>query len=134
MYKDIFHLYRAFRSLAFSVFAISLLLIATPSMPAFAVDDAYLKALEVEAEKSAHVGDSTGDINGASKSKGGKKINQKEMMQFETELKSTRPATYRFYQKLDEQDQTAVFVIYKEDHKMTRASKTVFDLYFEKNK
>ena len=134
MHKDLFHLYRAFRSLAISVFTISLLLIATPSIPAFAVDDAYLKALEVEAEKSAQVGDSTGNVNGANKANSGIKINQKEMMQFETELKSTRPATYRFYQKLDEQDQTAVFVIYREDKKMTRASKTVFDLYFEKNK
>jgi len=135
MYKDnlyIYH-YRAHRSFAIA-FLISFILMAVFATPAIAVDDAYLKALEVEAEKSAQVGNSTKSINGSAQSKGGIQISQKEMMQFETELRSARPATYRFYKKLDQQDKTAVFAVYQEEHKMTRASKTVFDLYFEKNK
>lgn len=135
MYKDIFYIdhYRAHRSFAVT-FLIPFFLLAVFASPAVAVDDAYLKALEVEAEKSAQVDNNTKSINGSAQSKGGIQINQKEMMQFETELKSARPATYRFYKKLDQEEKSAVFAVYQKEHKMTRASKTVFDLYFEKNK
>jgi hypothetical protein len=103
---------------------------------AFAVDDAYLKALEVEAERSAQLNEKpvNKNVNNAAPSTPDLTLDKQELMQFELELKTSRPATYRFYQKLDHQDQTRVLTIYKEDHKMTRASKTVFDLYFEKNK
>jgi hypothetical protein len=133
MQENIIHHYRTTRSIAFHLFAIVLLLIAIVPSSAIAVDEAYLEALEAEAENSAHVG-SNKAVNGASASKAGGQINKKELMQFEVELKTTRPATYRFYEKLDDQEKTAVFAVYSEDHKMTRASKTVFDLYFEKNK
>ncbi|MCI0507817.1 MAG: hypothetical protein L0Z73_17140 [Gammaproteobacteria bacterium] len=100
------------------------------------MDDAYLKALEVEAERSSKLNNKVGDksVNNAAPSKPDLPLDKNELMQFELELKTSRPATYRFYQKLDQQDQNRVLTIYKEDHKMTRASKTVFDLYFEKNK
>jgi hypothetical protein len=113
-----------------SIFFLFILL----SAPAIAADDAYLDALEKEAESSAHFNENGSAVKGQQKAKAGSNLNKKEMMKFESELKSTRPATFRFYKKLDPQDKSAVFAAYKEDHKMTHASKTVFDLYFEKNK
>jgi len=113
-----------------SIFFLFLLL----STSAIAVDDSYLDALEKEAESSAHFNENGSAVDDQQKPKAVSKLNKKEMMQFETELKTTRPATFRFYKKLDPQDKSAVFAAYKEDHKMTHASKTVFDLYFEKNK
>jgi hypothetical protein len=61
-------------------------------------------------------------------------LNKKEFIQFEHVLQDSRPATYRFYQKLNDKEKTLVYSIYQKDHKLSRASKTVFDLYFEKNK
>ncbi|WP_455222365.1 hypothetical protein [Kaarinaea lacus] len=129
MFRDFFHCYRTHCSVLFIFFSFYLF-----SASAIAVDDTYLDALEAEAESSAHFNENGSAIDDQKKSEGGLKLNKKEMMRFETELKSARPATYRFYKKLDQQDKAAVFVIYKKDHKMTHASKTVFDLYFEKNK
>ena len=129
MFRDFLLCYRTHCSVLFIFFTLFLF-----SASAIAVDDAYLDALETEAESSAHFNENGNAVNGQTKSKAGLKLNKKELMQFETALKSARPATYRFYKKLDQQDRAAVFVIYKKDHKMTHASKTVFDLYFEKNK
>ena len=99
------------------------------SLSAFAADDDYLKALEVEAEKSAHLnekGDNT------KKNKPVSILNKNEFIKFEKVLRASRPATYRFYKKLNKQDKTVIYSIYKEDHKLTRASKTVLDIYFNK--
>ncbi|WP_455206435.1 hypothetical protein [Kaarinaea lacus] len=142
MYTEIIQCFRTNRSTAINVLLLSLLFVAlfstsaiAFSTSAIAVDDAYLKALEVEAEKSADLNDNVDTkVNGQTKSNPGLPLDKKELMQFELELKASRPATYRFYKKLDSQEKTLVFTIYKEDQKMTRASKTVFDLYFDKNK
>jgi len=98
---------------------------------AFAEDDAYLKALEVEAEKSADVRNSKKKTG---KSNSQVTADQKEFKQFESAMKSRRPAIYRFYKKLNKEDKSIIFSIYQEDQKFTRASKVVFDLYFDKNK
>lgn len=136
MYENIIHCCRTCCSILFRVFVFPFCLTALFGSSAFAVDDAYLKALEVEAERSAQLNEKpvNKNVNNAAPSTPDLTLDKQELMQFELELKTSRPATYRFYQKLDHQDQTRVLTIYKEDHKMTRASKTVFDLYFEKNK
>lgn len=110
-----------------------LLISSNLSWPIFAADDTYLKELEIEAEKSAHVpnGQSTDlEIPNTINSN----IPDKAIKKFELTLKSSRPATYRFYERLDTEEQHEVYAIYNEDQKLTRASKMVFDLYFDKNK
>ena len=109
--------------------ALIFLIAGSPFTSSIAADDAYLKALEVEAEKSAHVSDAD---DTAKQDEPVFVLDKNEMLKFESVLKSTRPATYRFYKKLNEQDKTTIFSIYKEDNKLTRASKTVLDIYFNK--
>lgn len=113
----------------------SLLLLMTVSLsPAnvAAVDDDYLRALEIEAEKSALVSKKPKSTN--SKSKPAASADKKEFKQFEQAMQSRRPAIYRFYKKLDTEEKSIIFSIYQEDHKFTRASKVVFDLYFDQKK
>lgn len=113
------------------VFIITGIFAFAPAM-ALAVDEDYLKALEVEAEKSAQLGDKKQQKSNKKNTKS--ILNKKEFIQFEHVLQDSRPATYRFYQKLNDKEKTLVYSIYQKDHKLSRASKTVFDLYFEKNK
>ena len=110
-----------------------LLISCNLSWPIFAADDTYLRELEIEAEKSAHV--SNGQSSDVKLSNtDNRKIPDKAFKKFELTLKSTRPATYRFYKKLDTEEQHIVYTTYNEDQKLTRASKMIFDLYFKKNK
>ena len=131
MYKDLI-LFCLIKTTAVSKFFIlSLLLFVSYTLSAsvHALDDTYLKELEIEAEKSAHVINRKKSNNNPAVP-----IGQKEFKTFESEMKSRRPAIYRFYKKLNEEDKTIIFSIYQEDKKFTRASKVVFDLYFDKNK
>ena len=96
---------------------------------ALAADDDYLKALEIEAEKSAEVNTNKSKSNNPAIS-----IDQKKFKKFESELKSRRPATYKYYRQLNAEEKSVIFSIYQEDHKFTRASKVVFDIYFDKSK
>ncbi|HEY5603862.1 MAG TPA: hypothetical protein VIM41_12200 [Gammaproteobacteria bacterium] len=143
MYKYIYDFYLANYLVAIKAFLktsiVALLLGALYSTAAIAVDDAYVKALEVEAKRSAQLNDNDGkksvsSVNGAAQSKQILPVENQELQQFELELKTSWPATYRFYKKLDPQDQSKVLTVYKEDNKMTKVNKTVFNLYFEKNK
>ena len=110
-----------------------LLVSSTLSLPIFAADNTYLKELEIEAEKSAHVSNGqSSDIKLSNSAN--REIPGKAIKKFEHTLKSTRPATYRFYKRLDTEEQHIVYTTYNEDQKLTRASKMIFDLYFEKNK
>ena len=109
--------------------ALLVIIFCALSTAALAADDAYLKALEIEAEKSAHVEDNNEKIK---QDEPVFVLDKNELLKFESVLKSSRPATYRFYKKLNEQDKTIIFSLYKEDNKLTRASKTVLDLYFNK--
>ena len=98
---------------------------------ALAADDDYLKALEVEAEKSAEVSNKK---NKSNKNNSEVSIDQKKFKQFESALQSRRPATYKYYRQLNAEEKFLIFSIYQEDHKFTRASKVVFDIYFDKSK
>ena len=98
---------------------------------AFAADDDYLKALEIEAEKSAEVSNNKTKSN---KNNFDLLVDQKKFKKFESELKSRRPATYKYYRQLNAEEKSVIFSIYQEDHKFTRASKVVFDIYFDKSK
>jgi len=98
---------------------------------ALAADDDYLKALEIEAEKSASVNTNQSKPN---KNSFDILIDQKKFKKFESELKSRRPATYKYYRQLNAEEKSVIFSIYQEDHKFTRASKVVFDIYFDKSK
>ena len=127
MYKDIIQFNWASKTPSKFLTLILLLVLGSIfSVSVFAADDAYLKELEVEAEKSEQV---------SNKPKSGKaSADLKEFKQFESALKTRRPAIFRFYKKLNKEDKTIIFSIYQEDQKFTRASKVVFDLYFDKNK
>ena len=132
MCKSIFLLWRVVKSIPTKYVLLSLVFIAWfSSASALAADDEYLKALEAEAKKSA-------PVNTKKTQKDNTKINsilkKKEFIEFEKELQFSRPATYRFYEKLDDKEKTVIYSVYKKDHKLTKASKTVFDIYFEKNK
>lgn len=133
MYKDLIQTCQT-KYTATGIFLILTLLLfmsCTLSASVRAADDNYLKELEVEAEKSAKViNKKSGSGNTNSKAS----LSQKEFKHFESTMKSRRPAIYRFYKKLNKEDKTIIFSIYQEDQKFTRASKVVFDLYFDKNK
>jgi hypothetical protein len=101
------------------------------STSALAADDDYLKALEIEAEKSASVNTNQSKPN---KNSFDILIDQKKFKKFESELRSRRPATYKYYRQLNAEEKSVIFSIYQEDQKFTRASKVVFDIYFDKSK
>jgi len=101
------------------------------STSALAADDDYLNALEVEAEKSAEVSNKK---NKSNKNNSEVLVDQKKFKQFESELKSRRPATYKYYRQLNAEEKSLIFSIYQKDRKFTRASKVVFDIYFDKSK
>lgn len=87
-----------------------------------AADDAYLKALEAEAESSAHVQEN------ATSGKPKVKSLQEE---FEERLMADRPNTFTFYQKLSPEDKAAVLITYKESGRLPTAARKVLDLYFK---
>jgi hypothetical protein len=102
------------------------LLCLTPPLYA---DDAYLKELEVEAKKL--------DADSKSKplkSNGENVLPVQKQRKFELLLQSSRPSTYNFYQKLNQDEKNLVLLTYEQDNKLSSASKKVFELYFEKNK
>ncbi|WP_455219400.1 hypothetical protein [Kaarinaea lacus] len=133
MFKDIIQFCQSKYTATGIFFILTLLLFMSFTLSASvrAADDNYLKELEVEAENSANV---SNKISNSSNTSSKASPNQKEFKNFESEMKSRRPAIYRFYKKLNKEDKTIIFSIYQEDHKFTRASKVVFDLYFDKNK
>lgn len=113
----------------FLILTLLLFMSFTLSASVRAADDNYLKELEVEAEKSAVVSNKKKSETNSAIS-----VDKTEFKQFESAMKSRRPAIYRFYKKLNKDDKSIIFSIYQEDQKFTRASKVVFDLYFDKNK
>jgi hypothetical protein len=91
-----------------------------------AADDAYLKALEAEAENSAHVKEKQAASAAASQAK--PKSLQEE---FEEQLKAERPNTFNFYEKLSPEDKATVLMVFKESRKLPTAARKVLDLYFQ---
>ena len=104
-----------------------------------AAEDAYLDALEAEAERSAKIpkkppARSSSQAKGKSSETKLNKANAEFQIRFEQVLENERPATYRFYTKLPDQAKTSVVEIYKQSNKISTASKKVFDLYFNQMK
>lgn len=88
-----------------------------------AADDTYLKALEAEAENSAHVKD---------KKPAAAQSQTKSLQdEFEGQLKAERPNTFNFYEKLSPEDKATVLMTYKESRKLPPAARKVLDLYFK---
>ena len=132
MHKDIVNSYTPKTILITLILILCLLSLCAGTTSAFAVDENYLEALEAEAADSAKLNSkNSGNKDGANKAPS--VLNKKEFQEFESELQNSRPTTYRFYKKLQPEDKTAVFYIYKKDHTFTRASKIVLDLYFAQN-
>jgi len=101
------------------------------ALPAIAVDDDYLKALESEADDTGTVNQNPTRNSQSGTTKSGKN-NAKE--DFEKLLEFELPSTYKFYTKLNPTDQNKVVRHYNQEKKMSSASKLIFDLYFESNK
>ena len=104
--------------------------------PAAAVDDDYLKALESEADDTGSMAkkplnSSPTTANPAGANSG---VNNNEKESFEKLLEFELPSTYKFYTKLNAQDQAKVITHYNQEKKMSAASKIIFDLYFQRNK
>jgi len=93
-----------------------------------AADNAYLKALEAEAENSAHVQEKKAAAAAAAAAQAKPKSLQEE---FEEQLKVERPNTFNFYEKLSPEDKATVLMTYKESHKLPPAARKVLDLYFK---
>lgn len=137
--------YRFFNTLLLQVVAGLMCSVAIASMPqrAPAADDAYLKALEVEANNSAKLtkkAKKSENKTGSAQTKrqpkpstavnGEKDVEKLLRNEFEQTLANERPATYTFYSKLPESDKSSVLETYKESKKISTTSKKIFDLYF----
>jgi hypothetical protein len=99
--------------------------------PAIAAEDDYLKALESEADDTGTL--ITKPSNNPQTGTAGAE-NNKVKENFEKHLEFELPSTYKFYTKLNPNDQNKVVRHYIEENKMSAASKLIFDLYFESNK
>ena len=83
--------------------------------------DAYLKALEAEAEASA-----TMTEEATAESATGPQV------EFEQLLAAERPNVFKFYERLTPERKAQVLDFYlKNDKKLSVAGKKIFDLYFE---
>ena len=115
------------------IFCALIVWVLSIGLPATAADDDYLKALESEADDTGSLTtDSTGDPQSGATSNNG--ANNKDKENFEQHLEFELPSTYKFYKKLNPNDQNKVVKHYSKDKKMSAASKLIFDLYFESNK
>ena len=115
---------------AVPILAITLWVLFT-GLPAIAADDDYLKALESEADDTGSL--NTKPTNNPTPAKsGGVKNNDRE--NFEKLLEFELPSTYKFYTKLNAENQAKVIKRYNREKKMSAASKMIFDLYFQHNK
>ncbi len=112
------------------------LLLFSVSIPAFCVDDLYLKELEAEAESSSHVADKK---NSSSTKKTISAEQKKALLmaennerEFKAILKNELPATYNAYKKLGDSDKTQVVNLYLDSGKdVTAATRLLFNLYFK---
>jgi hypothetical protein len=116
-------------TLALWAFTVWVSLAAVPTM---AVDDDYLKALESEADDTGTLTTKQNTNPGKSANPGGVKNSTKK--NFEQLLEFELPSTYKFYTKLNAEDQAKVIKRYNKEKKLSAASKIIFDLYFARNK
>ena len=116
--------------LLWTVLAVAPATVVFAVAPAIAVDDDYLKALESEADDTGSL--TTNPVNNPNP--GNSNSNSKAKENFEKLLEFELPSTYKFYTKLNANDQNKVVNHYSKEKKMSAASKLIFDLYFESNK
>jgi hypothetical protein len=113
------------------IFCVLLVWALFVTIPAFAADDDYLKALESEADDTGSLTQNPPNNPQNAASQGVKKSAKEN---FEKLLEFELPSTYKFYTKLTQADQYKVVKHYNKEKKMSAASKLIFDLYFESNK
>ena len=113
--------------LLWTVLAVAPATVVFAVAPAIAVDDDYLKALESEADDTGSLTIKPGNNPNAASSNSKAKENFEKLLEFEL------PSTYKFYTKLNPNDQNKVVRHYSKEKKMSAASKLIFDLYFESN-
>jgi hypothetical protein len=101
------------------------------ALPAIAADDDYLKALESEADDTGSLTTQQNNNPNPGKSNG---VTNSAKEKFEKLLEFELPSTYKFYSKLNAEDQSKVIKRYNKEKKMSAASKLIFDLYFDRNK
>lgn len=102
------------------------------SAPATSINNAYLDALDEEAELSSNLNP---DINESAKPSPVNDIQQQQMQEYQLLLKNKYPATYNAYLKLDMENKKAVVSGYFEHEKnAAKASHILFNLYFESKK
>lgn len=111
------------------------LVIAGLTHPAMAADDAYLKALEVEAHDLA-VHNSSANQAGAPAAEASKDKPVPEVKvdtrkdEFETALKAELPNTFTIYTRLaPEQKSMVVETYFAHDRKIAASSRQIFDFY-----
>lgn len=107
-----------------------LVVLSISSTNTIAVDEEYLKALEVEAENSAKIGN---EVKPNNKPIIDSTISREKLLKFEAILEFNKPTTFRFYKKLKSKDKQAVFSVYKKDQSLKKIRKVVLDYYFEQN-
>lgn len=100
-------------------------------LPAIAVDDDYLKALETEANNTASMANKPSPKPRVLKASG---LSNSARKNFENLLQFELPSTYTFYSKLTSEQQVSVIKHYIQEQKISSASKLIFDLYFDHNK
>lgn len=93
--------------------------------PVIAADDDYLSALEQEANNLSQTQKTAKPADKETKS---------QQARFEHLLKFERPSTYHFYTQLSVGEKKKVITTFKENKKLSVASKQIFDLYFEHKK
>lgn len=109
-----------------------LVVLSISSTNTIAVDEEYLKALEVEAENSAKIGNGD-EVKPNNKPIIDSTISREKLLKFEAILEFNKPTTFRFYKKLKSKDKQAVFSAYKKDQSLKKIRKVVLDYYFEQN-
>ena len=101
----------------------------TCSGVSLAADDPYLKELEAEAGGNSVPGANDSELSNQSEIVGTEPP-QKKM--FEVKLFDDRPATFKMYLKLPEEEKSKVVDAYfSNDKDMETASRLIFDLYYK---
>ena len=92
-------------------------------------DDAYLDAMEAEAQSS----DTTLNTNQDNIETDLKKTaSNKKQLEFESKLSNELPTTYKSYNKLTEENkQTVISTYYETNKSMPTATRVLFSLYFK---
>lgn len=98
--------------------------------PAISSDDAYLDALEAEAESSSSLKSEPQPEGGDAGQK--PSIQESQQQDFERTLKNQLPATFKTYRMLSPEDKLVVVETYFANaESMPKATRVLFQLYFK---